>query len=136
MSEALSHMIDALGLEVAAIRRKGGGVQIELRGGECVGQAEGPFLYRFLMAEDVNLRDDTPVRVTAGQEDVPGVLVSFREGVLLVALDKVLGPKIQTAHLVANDAFLIERLKVRLEKGRKVKRPAERDERSASPGIV
>jgi len=29
LSEALSHMIDALGLEVAAIRKKGGGTQVE-----------------------------------------------------------------------------------------------------------
>ncbi|MBI4507914.1 MAG: AAA family ATPase [Chloroflexi bacterium] len=118
MSEALSHMIEALGLEIAAIRKKGGGTQIELRGGERVGQAEGSWLYRFVVAEDLNLRDDTPVRVTAGQEDVAGVLVSFRDGVLLVALEKDLGPRIAAARLVANDSFLVERLKERLEKVR------------------
>lgn len=118
MSEALTHMIDALGLEIAAIRKKGGGSQIELRGGERVGQAEGSWLYRFVVAEDLNLRDDTPIRVTAGQEDVPGVLVSFRDGVLLVALEKDLGPRIAAARLVANDSFLVERLKERLEKVR------------------
>jgi ssDNA-binding Zn-finger/Zn-ribbon topoisomerase 1 len=109
-------MIDALGLEVAAIRKKGGGTQVELRGGERVGEAEGSWLYRFIVAEDLNLRDDTPVRVTCGQEDVSGVLVSFRDGVLVVALEKDLGPKIAAARLVANDSFLVERLKERLEK--------------------
>lgn len=116
MSEALIHMIEALGLEIAAIRKKGGGTQIELRGGERVGQAEGSWLYRFVVAEDLNLRDETPVRVTAGQEDTAGVLVSFRDGVLLVALEKDLGPRIAAARLVANDSFLVERLKERLEK--------------------
>jgi ssDNA-binding Zn-finger/Zn-ribbon topoisomerase 1/peptidoglycan hydrolase CwlO-like protein len=111
-------MIEALGLEIAAIRKKGGGTQIGLRGGERVGQAEGSWLYRFVVAEDLNLRDDTPVRVTAGQEDVPGVLVSFRDGILLVALEKDLGPRIAAARLVANDSFLVERLKERLEKVR------------------
>jgi len=109
-------MIEALGLEIAAIRKKGGGTQIELRGGERVGEAEGSWLYRFVVAEDLNLRDDTPVRVTAGQEDVSGVLVSFRDGVLIVALEADLGPKIAAARLVADDSFLIERLKERLEK--------------------
>lgn len=118
MTEALGPMIDALGLEVAAVRKRGGGAQIELRGGERVGQAEGSWLYRFIVAEELSLRDDTPVRVAAGQEDVPGVLVSFRDGVLLVALEKDLGPKIAAARLVANDAFLIERLRERLEKVR------------------
>jgi hypothetical protein len=111
-------MIEALAIEAAAIRRKGGGAQVELRGGERVGQAEGSWLYRFVVAEDLNLRDDTPVRVTAGQDDVPGVIVSFRDGVLLVALEQDLGPKIAAARLIANDAFLIERLKERLEKVR------------------
>ena len=93
-------MIEALGLEVAAIRKKGGGTQVELRGGERVGEAEGSWLYRFIVAEDLNLRDDTPVRVTSGQEDVSGVLVSFRDGVLIVALEKDLGTKIATARIV------------------------------------
>ncbi len=109
-------MIDALGLEVVAIRKKGGGTQVELRGGEQVGEAEGSWLYRFIVAEDLNLRDDTPVRVTSGQADVSGVLVSFRDGVLVVALEEDLGPKIAAARLVANDSFLVERLKERLEK--------------------
>lgn len=112
----LSPMIEALGLEAAAIRKKGGGAQIELRGGERVGQTEGSWLYRFLATEDLNLPDDTPVRVTAGQEDVPGVIVSFRDGVLLVALEQDLGPRIAAARLAANDAFLIERLQERLQK--------------------
>ncbi len=111
-------MIDALGLEVTAIREKGGEIQIELRGGERVGQAEGSWLYRFIVVEDLNLRDDTPVRVIAGQEDVSGVLVSFRDGVLLVALEKDIGPKVAAARLIGNDAFLLERLKERLEKVR------------------
>lgn len=115
LNKPLTQMIEALGLEIAAIRKKGGGTQIGLRGGERVGQAEDSWLYRFVVAEDINLRDDTPVRVTAGQEDVPGVLVSFRDGILLVALEKDLGPRIAAARLVANDSFLLERLKERLE---------------------
>ncbi len=118
MSDALTNMIDALGLEVAAIRKRGGGTQVELRGGERVGQAEGSWLYRFLVAEDLNLRDETPVRVTCGQEDDSGILVSFRDGVLVVALEQDLGPKIPAARLVANDSFLVERLKERLDKVR------------------
>ena len=118
MNEALTQMIEALGLEIAAIRKKGGGTRADLRGGERVGESEGQWLYRFVVAEDLNLQDDTPVRVTAGQEDVAGVLVSFRDGVLLVALEKDLGPRIAAARLVANDSFLVERLKEHLEKVR------------------
>jgi len=115
LNEVLTQMIEALTLEIAAIRKKGGGTQIELRGGERIGQAEGSWLYRFVVAEDLNLRDETPVRVTAGQEDVPGILVSFRDGVLVVALENDLGQRIAAARLVANDSFLVERLQQRLE---------------------
>ena len=72
-------MIDALGLEVAAIRKRGGGSRFELRGGERVGQAEDRWLYRFPLGEDLNLRDDTPVRLVCGDRETSGVLVSFRE---------------------------------------------------------
>lgn len=111
-------MIDALGLEVAAIRKRGGGTQIELRGGERIGQAEDNWLYRFPVGEDLNLRDDTPVRLVCGDRETSGVLVSFRDGVLVVAVEADLGPKIAFARLVADDSFLVERLKERLEKVR------------------
>lgn len=114
-SEALATMIKALGLEVGAIRSKGGGTQVELRGGERTGQVAGSWLYRFVVAEDLSLRDDTPVRMSTGQEDVPGVLVSFRDGVLVVAIEKDLGPQITAIRLITDDAFLLERLKDRLE---------------------
>ena len=118
MSDPLDAMIEALGFEVAAIRKGGGGVQIALGGGEHVGQAESSWLYRFHVVDDLYLRDDTPVRIAAGQEDVPGILVSSRDGVLIVALEKDLGAKISSARLIANDTFLVERLKERLEKVR------------------
>lgn len=111
-------MIDALGLEVAAIRKQGGGTQIELRGGELIGQAEDNWLYRFPVGEDLNLRDDTPVRLVYGNRETSGVLVSFCDGVLVVAVEADLGPKIAFARLVADDSFLVERLKERLEKVR------------------
>ncbi|MDR7420376.1 MAG: AAA domain-containing protein [Armatimonadota bacterium] len=126
MTDPLAAMLDALRLEVAAIRQKGGGIRIELRGGERIGQAEGSWLYRFVVVQELHLRDDTPVRLTAGQEDVPGVLVSFRDGVLIVALEKDVGPKIPVARLISDDAFLLERLEERLERVRSDKVPFAR----------
>lgn len=118
MSEALTKMIKALELEIAAIREKGGRTQIELRGGERDGQAEGGWLYRFVVAGDFYLPDDTPIRVLTGQKDVAGLLVSFRDGVLLVALEQDLGLQIAAAQLIADNCFLVEQLKERLEQVR------------------
>jgi hypothetical protein len=111
-------MINALGLEVAAIRKRGGSTQIELRGGERVGQAEKNWLYRFPLGEDLNIRDDTPVKLQSGDGETSGVVVSFLDGMLVVAVDDDLGPKIAFARLIADDSFIVEGLKKRLEEVR------------------
>lgn len=120
MTNALTLMIEALGLEAATIRKRGRGTEIALRDGERVSQSERAWLYRFVVAEEFSvrlfLRDDTPVRVIAGEEEVPGVLVSFQDGIVRVALEKDLGPTIASARLISNDAFLVEQLRDRLQK--------------------
>ncbi len=116
MNKTLPNLIEALRHEVAAIRQRGGGTQIGLRGGEYIGSAEGSFLYRFVVTEELNLRDETPVRMTVENQDIQGTLVSFRNGVLIVSAGKMLGDKIASATLVAQDSFLLERLVERLQK--------------------
>ena len=111
----ISNMIEALGLEIAAIRKRGGTTQVELRGGEFIGQAEGNFLYRFPVVEDLYLRDETPVNVIVGQNEVSGIIVSFKEGILIVALEQYLGPKVPHARLKTDDSYLIQRLQERLK---------------------
>src|SRR6266404_389840 len=113
--DPIAHMIDALGLEVAAIRKRGGTKQTDLRGGERIGSAERNVLYRFPLADDLQLRDETPIRLVCGQEEVDGIIVSLQPGFIVVALEQDLGPKIPVARLTTDDSFLIERLRVRLE---------------------
>ncbi|MHB8766305.1 MAG: AAA domain-containing protein [Deferrisomatales bacterium] len=113
---ALQQMIQALGLEIAAIRKRGGSQQILLRGGVRTGEVEGGFLYQFPFSEEKSLRDETPVRIVVGQDEANGTVVSLKEGVLVVSLDKDLGPRAASAKLVADDSFLVERLKEKLDK--------------------
>lgn len=112
-------MIDALGLEVAAIRKKGNAQQLTVRGGERL-QTEGTnTLYRFALTEDIEgtqLRDDSPIRLACGKDDIPGIIVSTGEGVLIVALEADLGKTISSARIVIDNSFLLERLKERLQK--------------------
>lgn len=115
MSGSLAQMIQALGIEIAEVKKKGSGTQMVLTGGERVGVAEGHHLYRFPVSEELQLRDETPVRVVCGQDQVDGQVVSLRESWLTVALEKDLGPRIPTAQLITNDSFLLERLKEKLE---------------------
>ena len=76
------------------------------------------WLYRFIVADTVNLRDDTPIRVEVSGQEVEGSVVSLRDGVLVVALEEDLGPTIARARLIADASFLVERLKKRLEEVR------------------
>ena len=83
--------------------------------------------------------DETPVRLICGDKEATGILVSFREGVLVVALEADLGPKIAIARLVTDDSFLVERLKKRLEEVRtatKVKLKGESDVKKAALALL
>ncbi|RMH37477.1 MAG: hypothetical protein D6690_02565 [Nitrospirae bacterium] len=116
MSDPIASMIDALDLEIAAVRKQGGSTQIELQRGEYIGPAAEAWLYRFPVIDELTLHDETPIRIVIDKENITGIIVSFRDGVLTVALDKDLGPTIASARLIADDTFLLERLKERLEK--------------------
>jgi len=111
-------MLSALGLEIQAIKKAGGSTSIEVLGGVRVGTAEGSVLYAFVVTEQVYLRDESPIRVLVGKKEADGIIVSFAEGRLLVALESDLGPRIPRARLVSDDSFLLERLKEKLEEVR------------------
>ena len=117
MADALTHMIEALGLEIAAIRKKGNSQQLTVRGGERL-QTEGTnTLYRFPLSEDIEgtqLKDDSPIRLACGKDDIPGIIVSTNEGILIVALEADLGDSISSARIIIDNSFLLERLKERL----------------------
>ena len=115
-AEPLQTMIAALGLETAAIKKRGGAQQILLRGGVQTGSTDSSYPYQFPFSEEKSLRDDTPVRIVVGQDEANGTVVSLKDGVLTVSLDKDLGPRIPSARLIADDSFLVERLKEKLEK--------------------
>ena len=88
---ALQSMIAALEQEIAETRREGGGRVVELRGGERIGQIPGGWQYNFPVDEDLFFRDDTPVKVVFADETVPGTVISFNDGILVVLLERDLG---------------------------------------------
>ena len=114
----LDEMIQALKLEVTAIQRKGRAARVDVRDGKRVRQDGGMWLYRFIVADTVNLRDDTPIRIEVDGQEVQGSVVSLRDGVLVVALEEDRGPTIARARLTVDDSFLVERVKERLEEVR------------------
>ncbi len=110
----IPQMIGALDLEIQEIKKKGGTNWIEVRGGERRGTAEGNVLYAFPVTEEIYLRDESPIRVLVGREEVDGIVVSLSEKVLVVALDHDLGPTIPFARVISDDSFLLDSLKKKL----------------------
>lgn len=114
----IAKMVEALHLEIKAIKKKGGARTVEVRRGESRGSAGKLFLYAFQVTEDYGfryLRDDSPIEVVAGKESLNGIVVSLSEGELVIAIDRDLGPRISFARIVSKDWFLVEQLKERLE---------------------
>lgn len=93
-SQPLDLMIEALGLEIAAIKKKGGSsATVDLVGGMFVAVSNGNYIYRFPFTGELRLRD-TPIRVQFGQQEVDGLIVSVGEGFVVLALEKDLGPRL------------------------------------------
>ncbi|MBO8141517.1 MAG: AAA family ATPase [Firmicutes bacterium] len=118
LPDPVGSMIEALDLEIAHIRRRGHSSRLELRGGVLHSRVERLTIYRFPLAEDLGLRDDTPVKVICGEQELEGSVVAVKEDSILVALEADLGEKIAYALLIADNAFPLERLRARLDEVR------------------
>ena len=114
MPAPIENMIDALNLEVDAIKKNTSSCVLELRAGFRQRMVGSDTLYSFPLSEEPNLRDDSPVKIIIGGEEVDGTVVSVRNAVLTIALVQDLGEQIPFARLVVNDSFLIERLRDKL----------------------
>src|ERR1035438_6973784 len=113
--QPLDLMIEALGLEIAAIKKKGGSsATVDLLGGMFVAVSNGNYIYRFPFTGELRLRD-TPIRVQLGQQEVDGLIVSVGKGFVVVALEKDLGPRLPRVRLIVDDSFLVEKLRDRLQ---------------------
>jgi hypothetical protein len=114
MASAIDNMIEALSLEVEAIKKITRSSVLELHAGLRQGMVGTDTLYSFPLVEEPNLRDDSPVKIIIAGSEVDGTVVSVRDGVLTIALVQDRGDQIPFARLVVNDSFLVERLREKL----------------------
>lgn len=110
----IENMIEALGLEIEAIKRSTSSSAFELRGGRIQQTVGANTLYSFPLAEEPTLRDDSPVKIVILGKEVNGSVVSIRNGILTLAIAENLGPEIPFARLVVNDSYLVERMRDKL----------------------
>src|SRR5688572_17405628 len=101
----IAGMIEALALEIDAIKRNSRSLVIELRAGTKQQTTGTKTLYSFQLAQEPNLPDDAPVKVVVFGKDVDGAVVSIRNGILTLALSEDLGDEIPFAQVVLNNSF-------------------------------
>jgi len=136
----IDNMIEAIGIEIEAIKKNTRSSVLELRGGIKQGMAGSDTLYSFPLAEEPNLRDDSPVKIVVAGKEIDGSVVSVRNGILTVSLVEDLDAQIPLARLVVNDSFLVERLRdklVEVKNGEAAFNPASAESvLSNKPGLI
>lgn len=107
--------IEALDIEAEAIKQQSRDTSVQLRNGKLVDRGADRYLYKFILDDEIFFRDDAPLLVIVGDEQVNGSVVSSKDRVITIAVEQDFGPFIVSAQIKTNDSFLIEKLKERLE---------------------
>jgi len=110
-ADIIQNFINALEIEVAAIKKTSQEASIELRGGYKIEKAAETYLYRFPVEGDVYIRDDSPVVIVAGGREANGSVVSTADKVIILSLDEDFGERIAFAQIKIDNSFLMERLR-------------------------
>ncbi len=108
--ESLAQMVGALAKEIRAVRDRRGRTELTVLDGRFCGRSGELYLYAFRLDEERVLREDSPVQVRVGDEQLDGMLVSWQDNELVIGVSVDLGERVDHARLVTDDAFLLERL--------------------------
>lgn len=118
----LEHMIRALDDEMDAVRRRSRANIITLMDGVRISSDAESTVYRFTIEGSLSLRDDARALCTLDDQHTAGVVLSARDGVLLLSVPLDLGPVIRSARLALDNAWLLAHLQHRLRELRKLGR--------------
>lgn len=107
-------LIDALGEEIDAIKRRGGSERIGVRDGRLTGQAGGRYLYAFELESELSVPADSPAQLIVGDDVYDVILTALEEFDVFLALRHDLGPRVPNATLAITSYYLLELLQKRL----------------------
>ena len=112
--DIIKNLVNALELEVEAIRKKSYSSTIEIRNGKKVKEGDEGYLYIFPNSDDIKLNDDSPIVILINGDDSNGTVVSTAKKQIAVSLDEDHGPTIHYAQIKIDNSFLVARLKEKL----------------------
>ena len=110
----IDEMIRAVDDEIEAVRRNSRANIITVTNGRRISAGDEFVVYRFRVGRGMTLRDDSRAECELDGETADGIVLSARDGELLLSVRRDLGPTIDTGHLVLDNLWLLSALRARL----------------------
>ena len=110
----IENFVSALNIEFEEAKKSNVEKQISLENGERGEQLGSKVLYTFFLDQDLRIgraKDDMPVQLIIGDENVDANIVSVTEKKVTISCDKDFGPILHQATLKIDNSYLIEKLK-------------------------
>ena len=110
----IENFVSALNIEFKEAKKSNVEKQISLENGERGEQLGSKVLYTFFLDQDLRIgraKDDMPVQLIIGDENVDANIVSVTEKKVTISCDKDFGPILHQATLKIDNSYLIEKLK-------------------------
>ena len=110
----IENFVKALEIEVAETKKRNVERQIVLENGERGQTVGSKFLYTFFLDQELRFgraRDDMPVNLVIGDEEIDAVIVSVGEKKVTISSERDFGPVLHQATLKIDNSYLIEKLK-------------------------
>ncbi len=111
---AFVEMVQAVDDEIEAVREKSRANLVTVCDGRRVANGDEFTVYRFAVRRGLVLRDDTRAECELDGETLDGVVLSARDGELLLSVPRDLGPGVRSGQLVLDNLWLLAALKARL----------------------
>ena len=107
----IENFVSALNIEFEEAKKSNVEKQISLENGERGEQLGSKVLYTFFLDQDLRIgraKDDMPVQLIIGDENVDANIVSVTEKKVTISCDKDFGPILHQATLKIDNSYLIE----------------------------
>jgi superfamily I DNA and/or RNA helicase len=111
----INEFIDALTIEIEALKKGKGGSIVTIYNGELIRQTLDLFIYQFTLENFLIALDDTPANIEVNGKEYECDIVSVTGQQVQIAIKQKLTDRIPVAKIKTNTWYLLERLKKKFE---------------------
>lgn len=111
----INEFIDALGIEIEALKKGKGGNITAIYNGELIRQTLDLYIYQFRLENFLVAIDDTPASLEVSGKEYECNIISIVGQQVQVSVEQKLGESIPMAKIKTNTWYLLERLKKKYE---------------------